>query len=32
MATFGTTFKRIYGEGLKKYGFKKIKGRQPYFV
>ena len=32
MATFGTTFKKIYGEGLKKYGFKKIKGRQPYFV
>ena len=32
MATFATEIKRVYSEGLSKYGFKKIKGKQPYFV
>ncbi len=32
MATLGTMFKKIYGEALAPYGFKKIKGKQPYFV
>ncbi len=32
MATLGAMFKKIYGEALAPYGFKKIKGKQPYFV
>ena len=32
MATFATEIKRVYSDGLSKYGFKKIKGKQPYFV
>ena len=32
MATFATEIKRVYSDGLLKYGFKKIKGKQPYFV
>ncbi|MDE6210211.1 MAG: hypothetical protein K2M73_11145 [Lachnospiraceae bacterium] len=32
MATFTTAIKKIYSEGLSKHGFKKIKGKQPYFV
>ncbi len=31
MKTLDGAFKKIYGEELAKYGFKKIKGRQPYF-
>lgn len=32
MATLNTVFKKVYEEALAPYGFKKIKGRQPYFV
>lgn len=32
MATLNTVFNRIYAEALEPYGYKKIKGRQPYFV
>ena len=32
MKTLGTAFKQVYGEALKEYGFKKIKGKYPYFV
>lgn len=32
MATFETEMKRAYGEALAPYGFKKVKGRYPYFV
>lgn len=32
MATLNTVFKKVFGEGLKEYGFVKIKGRQPYLV
>ncbi len=32
MATLGAMFKKIYGEAFAPYGFKKIKGKQPYFV
>lgn len=32
MKTLDGAFKKIYGEELAKYGFQKIKGRQPYFV
>lgn len=32
MATLNTVFKQVFEEGLKEYGFAKIKGRQPYFV
>lgn len=32
MKGLGTVFKEVYGKGLEPYGFKKIKGRQPYFV
>ena len=32
MATLNTVFKWIYAEALEPYGYKKIKGRQPYFV
>jgi len=32
MKSLGTVFKQVYSEGLKEYGFVKIKGRQPYFV
>lgn len=32
MTSLNTVFKRIYAEALAPYGFKKIKGRQPYFV
>jgi hypothetical protein len=32
MSTLPTLFKEIYGEALKPLGFKKVKGRQPYFV
>jgi hypothetical protein len=30
--TFDTAFKRVYAEELASYGFKKIKGKRPYFV
>lgn len=30
--SLNTAFKHIFGEGLAPYGFKKIKGKQPYFV
>lgn len=32
METLNTVFKQVFGEGLKEYGFVKIKGRQPYLV
>lgn len=32
MATLNTVFKKVFGEGLKEYGFVKVKGRQPYLV
>ena len=32
MATFETEMKRAYSEALAPYGFKKVKGRYPYFV
>ncbi len=32
MKTLGTAFKQVYGEALKEYGFKKIKGKYPYYV
>lgn len=32
MASLNTVFKKVYAEALEPYGFKKIKGRQPYFV
>ncbi|MBQ9934743.1 MAG: hypothetical protein IJO70_02755 [Lachnospiraceae bacterium] len=32
MKTLDAAYKEIYGENLKKYGFVKLKGRQPYFV
>ncbi len=32
MATFETEMKRAYSEALAPYGFKKLKGRYPYFV
>lgn len=32
MASLNTVFKNVYAEALEPYGFKKIKGRQPYFV
>lgn len=32
MKGLGTVFKEVYGKELEPYGFKKIKGRQPYFV
>lgn len=32
MAGLNTVFKQVFGEGLEKQGFVKIKGRQPYLV
>lgn len=32
MMSLNTAFKKVYGEGLAPYGFKKIKGSRPYFV
>ncbi len=32
MATIGTAFKKVYGEALAPYGFRKIKGKQPYLA
>ena len=32
MKTLGTAFKQVYEEALKEYGFKKIKGKYPYYV
>ena len=32
MATFETEMKRAYSEALAPYGYKKFKGRYPYFV
>ena len=32
MASLNTVFKKVYEEVLEPYGYKKIKGRQPYFV
>ncbi len=32
MKGFATIFKEVFSEGLEPYGFKKIKGRQPYIV
>ena len=32
MKSFSTAFKRVYEKGLMKYGFKKVKGKQPYYV
>lgn len=32
MKTLDGVFKMIYGDELAKYGFQKIKGRQPYFI
>lgn len=30
--TLNTAFKQVFGEGLKEYGFRKVKGRQPYLA
>ncbi len=30
--TLNTAFKQVFGEGLKEYGFVKVKGRQPYLA
>ena len=32
MTSFNTIFKRVYEERLAPYGYKKLKGRRPYFV
>ena len=32
MKTFNTECKNVFGKGLKKYGFKKVKGKYPYYV
>ena len=32
MMGLNTAFKKVYGELLEPYGFKKLKGRNPYFV
>ena len=32
MKGLGTVFKEVYGKGLEPYGFKRIKGKQPYYV
>lgn len=32
MKSLATAFKEVYGEALKEYGFKKVKGRQPYYA
>ena len=32
MKSLATAFKEVYGEALKEYGFKKIKGKYPYYV
>lgn len=30
--SLNTAFKKVYGEALKPYGFKKVKGKYPYFA
>ena len=30
--TLNTAFKQVFGEGLKEYGFVKVKDRQPYLA
>lgn len=32
MKTLATAFKEVYGEALKEYGFKKVKGKYPYYA
>ena len=32
MKSFSTAFKSVYEKGLMKYGFKKVKGKRPYYV
>ena len=32
MMSLNTAFKKVYGEALEPYGFKKVKGEQPYFA